>query len=103
VTPAWLPIRYRDFYDVPRAVVVEFRGHMYLLDCLFDHDIDDYEAEYTVYRLPDDFADSIEMMSWTDLGHHGTRVGALEVSKVVFDPTKRGAISDDMFQLLGLE
>ena len=32
----WIPIRYRDFYDVPRAVVVEFRGKLYLFDSLFD-------------------------------------------------------------------
>ena len=103
MTVTWLPIRYRDFCDVPRAVVVEFRGHTYLLDCLFDHDRDDYEPEYTVYRLPDDLADDLETMSWTDLGHRGTRMGTLEVSQVVFDQTRRAAISDGVFKRLGLE
>ena len=52
MTTTWLPIRYRDFYDLPRAVVVEFRDEMYLFDCLFDREIDEYESTYTVYLLP---------------------------------------------------
>lgn len=103
MTQTWLQMRYRDFYDVPRAIVVEFRGHLYLFDCLFDRDLDDYEPEYAVYRLPDSLADDIDAISWTDLGHRGTKVGAVAVPKVVFDATKRAALHEGVFELLGLE
>jgi hypothetical protein len=33
---AWIPFRYRDFHDVPRAVVAEYEGDLYLFDCPFD-------------------------------------------------------------------
>lgn len=97
---SWLPIRYRDFYDVPRAVVVEFRGTLYLFDSLFDPDIDDYESVYTVYRLSDGMRDEIDTISWTDLGHRGARVGSVQVAKVKFDQTRRQAIDDDVFEEL---
>jgi hypothetical protein len=103
MTHTWLPIRYREFYDVPRAVVVEFRGETYLFDCPFDHGIDDYLPEYTVYRLPPDIADELDTMSWADLGTLGTKVGSIEVSGVVFDATRRAAMSESVFKRLGID
>jgi len=40
-TTDWLSIRYRDFYDIPRAVVVEWCDLLYLFDCPFDEEADD--------------------------------------------------------------
>jgi hypothetical protein len=97
-----LPIRYRDFYDVPRAIVVEYRGALYLLDSLFDPDINAYETVYTVYRLPDELRERIDDMSWTDLGHRGTRLGSIEVGAVGFDDSRRKAIDEKVFVALGL-
>jgi hypothetical protein len=31
-----LPIRYRDFYDIPRAFVIEHPGETLFFDCSFD-------------------------------------------------------------------
>lgn len=101
MTETWLPIRYRDFYDVPRAVVVEFRGDLYLFDCLFDHDADDYEPSYSVYRLPPEIGD-IDAISWTDLGHRGERIGSVDVPGVEFDTTRREALNAGVFEELGL-
>ena len=97
----WLPIRYRDFYDVPRAVVVEHEGRLYLFDCLFDYDLDDYEDDYTIYLIPEDLRDVIDTMSWTDLGHRSEKVGVVATAFVEFDETKRKAISDQVFERLG--
>lgn len=42
VTTHWLPITYRDYYDVPRMLVVRFEGQAYLFDCPFDVALDEY-------------------------------------------------------------
>ena len=34
---AWLPFTYRDFHDLPRAIIVAYRGHTYFLDCPVRH------------------------------------------------------------------
>jgi hypothetical protein len=95
-------MRYRDFYDIPRAVVVEWGGQTWLFDCLYDYDVDDYESEYTVYRLPEEVAEKVDSVSWTDLGHLGERVGAVPTARVSFDPTKREALDAEIFEELGL-
>ncbi len=48
----WLPITYRDFYDVPRAFVVAARGDWLFFDCPFDAAADEYRSDYAVYVLP---------------------------------------------------
>jgi hypothetical protein len=93
----WLPIRYRDFYDVPHLVLVEHGGALYLLDGQFDEELDDYPDEYGVYRLPDDLRPALDTMSWVDLAHHGERVGSVPLAAVQFDPTKRAAIDSAIF------
>ncbi len=97
----WLPIRYRDFDDMPWAVIVEHEGRLYLLDCLFDYDVDDYQDHYTIYLIPDDLRDDIDTMSWTDLDHRSERVGVIATALVEFDDTKRNAINDRIFEQLG--
>ncbi|MBI3437578.1 MAG: hypothetical protein HY054_02795 [Proteobacteria bacterium] len=39
----WLPIRYRDFWDLPRAFSVDYDGKTYFFDCPFNESIDDYQ------------------------------------------------------------
>ena len=38
----WATIRYRDFYDIPRIFIVTLNGKLFLFDCAFDDEIDDY-------------------------------------------------------------
>jgi len=102
VTAQWVNIRYRDFYDIPRAVVVEWKGYTYLLDCVYNDDIDDYDSEYRVYELPDELRDQLDSMSWTDLGHRGEQVGTVATASVEFDSTKRRALNTEIFEQLGL-
>jgi len=40
----WLSFSYRDFYDVPRAIVVWWRDAAYYLYCPLDSSNDDYSA-----------------------------------------------------------
>ncbi len=100
MTAEWLPIRYRDFYDVPRAIVVEWRGGLYLFDCLFDDELEDYEPFYNVYLLPDEVKDSIGSMSWTDLGHRGRLIGRVNTGDIELDVTKREALNASVFERL---
>lgn len=97
----WLPIRYREFHDVPRAIVVEYRGDLYFLSCLFDEEIDDYPEHFAVYRLPADANKWIEDVSnWSDLPSKGVCVGTIRVVDVRFDDTKRKSIDDRTLSFL---
>ena len=97
----WLPIRYRDFYDVPRAIVVEYREVIYFLSCTFDDAIDDYPDHFTVYLLPEGAKDWIEDLSdWSELPEKGVRVGTVRVVDTHFDDTKRKFIDESFFDFL---
>jgi hypothetical protein len=98
----WLPIRYRDFYDIPRAFVVEHGGRLYLFDCLFKHEEDDYESDFSIYRIPIDIAEQIDLISWTDLAHRSELVGQVSTEAVQFDGTMRAAIRREIFDHLQL-
>lgn len=96
----WLPIRYRDFYDIPRAFVVERAGDLLFFDCPFSQALDDYGEEYTVYRVQDELRDRIDLISWTDLGNQSECIGVVPTKAVKFDATKRRAIIADVFELI---
>ncbi len=100
---SWLPIRYREFYDIPRAVVVDWQGVLYLLDCPFDFEVSEYPSHYDVYTLPRDLLDEIEVMSWTDLAHYGRHIGTVATVDVQFDETRRKAMDSEALRLLGGE
>jgi hypothetical protein len=97
MTRDWPRIRYRDFYDVPRAVVVEWAGSLYLFDCPFDDDLDGYGSSYIVYRIPALMRDRIDEISWTDLVHIGDRLGVVPTAEVEFDETRRGSMNPAVF------
>jgi len=74
---SWLnkvPFKYVDFWDVPRLILVRYRGKPFLLDSDFDEALDEY---------PDNG-------SWKFLENVSlTPVGSLPVCDVHFDRTKR--------------
>ena len=90
-TKRWLPIRYREFYDIPRIFVVEASGDRYLFDCPFDPDLDDYPEQYRVYRLPGDTVIP-EAGSWNQLAEKGCLLGEIPTSLVAFDQTTRAFV-----------
>lgn len=93
----WLPIQYRDFYDVPRMVVVEREGQLYLLDSAFDPGEDEYSDHFTIYKLPAAAAEVLDRDAWVDLPDRGEALGRVEVVKVEFDQSKRRFVSDEVF------
>lgn len=82
----WLPIRYRDFYDVPHAIHLRWRGVDLLFDSPFDEALDDYAPEYRILRLwepPPDHG------SWVPVIDAGVEIGRIPVAAVRFDETSR--------------
>jgi hypothetical protein len=54
----WAPMEYREFYDIPRSILVRHDGRTYYLESEFDEELDDYTPAFTVYLLPEDVAES---------------------------------------------
>jgi len=96
----WLPIEYRGFHDIPRMVVVMRENSLYLLDCPFDAELDDFSPRFTVYLLPSDTEYRISGMSWEGLPEIGERIGEIPVDLVEFDATRREAIKSSVFTQL---
>lgn len=99
---SWLPVRYRDFYDLPRLVAVEYRGRAYLFDSPFDDEVDDYADCYTVYRLPENLVGRLDDSSWEGLLSDAEEVGRVSLADVEFDVTKRERMNDSVFRQLDI-
>jgi hypothetical protein len=99
----WLSLQYRDFYDVPRVVAVEYHGHVYLFDAPFDDEIDDYADHYTIYRLPASAVARLDAPSWEGLPSLGEEIGRIPVPEVEFDETKRQRLNASVFRRLGIQ
>jgi hypothetical protein len=89
----WLTITYRDFYDFPRAFVVEHHGEVFFFDCPFDEKLDDYPSEFRVYRLPSNVAKQLTETSWVGLADSGQFLGSVPVTRVQFDNSKRQSVN----------
>jgi hypothetical protein len=48
----WFAISYREFWDVPRAVIARRGSDTFFFDSRFDESLDDYLDHYQVWRLP---------------------------------------------------
>lgn len=95
----WLPIRYRDFYDVPRMFVLAQSGQVYLFESPFEEQRDEYANDYTVYRLPVDAERWIDdLVDWSELGERGTRLGTVPVQQVEFDETNRKLVNSTVLK-----
>jgi len=90
---SWATISYRDFYDVPRIFIATHDGKLYLFDCPFNDELDDYLDRYRVYRLPAISEDELQG-TWGRLPERAVSLlGEIPVSAVQFDITKRNSIN----------
>jgi hypothetical protein len=96
----WVPIRYRDFYDFPRAFIAERSGELLFFDCPFNDALDDYENEFTVFKVKEQFRGKVDEPSWKDLRRYADRVGVVPTGAVKFDETKRQAVKAEVFDLI---
>jgi len=88
----WTPIRYRGFYDFPRVFLTEHDGTVYLFDCPFDPEMDDYAPVYSVFRLEGQFEQLAASSDWGTLMLPERRLGEVPTGQVRFDDTKRATI-----------
>ncbi len=103
----WVPIRYRDFWDVPRIFLAHYENKLLLFDCRFDDDVEDYPKHYKVYILPD-VAEEVLAGSWAELHALATQyLGEVAIDKVRFDATKRreidAAVLDELSAVMRVE
>ncbi len=86
------PIHYRGFWDVPRIFLVAHRDRLFLFDCPFSEELDDYPDVYAVFELPHGIDNALPK-DWTTLADSAVaRLGTVSVADVAFDPTRRKAI-----------
>lgn len=97
---SWLPIKYRDFHDMPRAIVVEHKGDVYLIDSPFNNTAGEYPDYFDVYRLHPDVASRLDASSWEALASEGDLVGRVPANAVELDPSRRTAMNEAVFRLL---
>jgi hypothetical protein len=89
----WTPIKYREFYDIPRIFLAETENHVFLFDCPFNKEQDEYEKTYKVYLMPA-IDEKALAGSWQDLPTRATRLlGEIQTSVVEFDTTFRQQVN----------
>ena len=98
--------KYGGFFDVPRYIVLSYRELILLLRSEFDDKLDDYEANYSVFTLPESVRDSVLEGNWEFYNKTPmTEIGQIPVSSVVFDQSKRAELDasclDDLINKLG--
>lgn len=85
-----VPFKYIDFSDVPRLIMVRYRGKLFVLGSYFDDALDDYEEHYTIEIVPPWVEQRIIESSWKvleEIQRHP--VGTFPVKEMIFDKTKR--------------
>jgi len=93
---------YREFYDVPRLIVVRRGAGTYLLDSPFDDAKDEYDTEYAVYLMPE-LNDSDLKGDWKRLKAKALRLlGKVPVSSIGFDKTRRKEMDADVLARFGV-
>lgn len=96
----WLPIIYGEFYDIPRAFIVNFKNRSYFFDCSFNDAIDEYPDEFTIFELCQEISFDSNAISWKVLQTHGKRIGSIRVQDVIFDESKRKTVRVDVIGLI---
>lgn len=93
-------VQYRDFWDVPRIFVARYQDELFLFDCPFDEDVEDFPDSYKVYRMPalthEDLAGSWYGLEAKAIGF----LGEVPISKVQFDGTRRKEIDAGVLEHL---
>jgi len=94
------PFSYREFYDVPRLILLRREGSLILLESAFDAETDEYSDSYEVFVLPNISPDELAG-SWEGLRSKAvTFLGRVPVKDIDFDPTLRREIETSLIDEL---
>ena len=97
----WHFSAYRDFYDVPRAIVARNDTATYYFLCRFNDTLDEYDSFYAVYRLPHIAAATLGE-SWVGLEDTAIeRLNNVSIHDVPFDTPTRTLGEFDVEALAG--
>jgi hypothetical protein len=97
----WTPIKYRDFYDIPRIFFAESLDRVFLFDCPFNEEKDEYEEAFRIYLLPA-IGEQELAGSWKNLPQRATRLlGGVGTSEVEFDTTLRRQVNLEILRRFG--
>ena len=89
-----MPFKYGEFYDVPRLIVLKYKGHIILLGSYFDEKQDEYDDFYSIYVLPP--STKVEVSKFLYEGDVKAKlIGSVPVRSVIFDATKRNALNPE--------
>ncbi len=85
----WIRCRYFAFWDVPRSLLLPHEGRLFLLDCPFEEEKDDYRPAYFVWELAALPPPTADALSWTELEARKTVQWAdLPVVALIFNPNR---------------
>ncbi len=89
--PTWVGFEYRQFFDVPRSIVLSLEDRLVLLESTFSDESADYSDDYQLYLLPRD----VDLSgNWSDLSAAAIRrLGTIPIAHVQFDPTRRSQLN----------
>jgi hypothetical protein len=94
-------ILYRGFWDVPRIFLFRHDGKVFLFECLFNEELDDYPDDYQVHLLPANLNFDDLPNDWTTLLPMSIQhLGSVPVIAVKFDQTLRKEIDLAILELL---
>lgn len=89
-----VPFKYGNFYDVPRLIVLKYKGHAIMLGSYFNENKDEYEDSYSIYLLPSSIKEEISK-SLYEGNVNAKLIGNVPIKSVVFDTTKRNALNPE--------
>ena len=103
-----VPFKYVGFFDVPRYIVLGYRGQLLFLRSEFDEELDDYESNYSVFILPESVWDSVQDGNWEFYDKTAmTEIGRIPVSAISFGESKRTELDasclDDLITRFGAD
>ena len=93
-------VQYRDFWDVPRIFLASFGHSLFLFDCKFSKESEDFNTEYEVFLMPE-LSENDLVGSWEGLANKALKfLGAIPVDAINFDETRRGSIKSEVISTL---
>jgi hypothetical protein len=88
-----IPFVYVEFHDVPRTIALRYKGGMLLLQSAFDEKADEYEEDYSVYRVPQSAEEALARGSWKFIEEPGlSHLGEIPIRAVQFDSSRRKSL-----------
>jgi hypothetical protein len=96
----WVPINYREVWDVPRIFFVAYRGELFLFDCPFDEETEDYPDLYHVYLMPS-LSEQELAGSWGRVAEKALEhLADVPIGHVQFDPSMRQSMNASLLEEL---